>query len=111
MFLSAGSFNEDLFALGKCWVHLGHLQAVLLAPTGPVDPAEKQAIRLRYVREEVKQLVDLCIKFVTYKQVKATAHCTILARRDHRLWIWNKTFVRALLIHIRSRWSRQAKVV
>ncbi|XP_078699924.1 midasin-like [Branchiostoma floridae x Branchiostoma belcheri] len=41
---------------GSTWVHLGLLQLQLLAPQGPVDPAEKQAVKLGYVREEIQTL-------------------------------------------------------
>ncbi|CAH1229365.1 MDN1 [Branchiostoma lanceolatum] len=41
---------------GGTWVHLGLLQVQLLAPQGPVDPAEKQAVKLGYVREEIRTL-------------------------------------------------------
>nr|XP_054753628.1 midasin-like [Lytechinus pictus] len=54
--LMPDTFAMDLNALGTCWIHLGHLQAVLLAPQGPVDPAEHHAIRLRYVMEEILEL-------------------------------------------------------
>ncbi|XP_078617566.1 midasin-like [Branchiostoma floridae x Branchiostoma japonicum] len=41
---------------GSTWVHLGLLQVQLLAPQGPVDPAEKQAVKLDYVRKEIRAL-------------------------------------------------------
>ncbi|XP_035663677.1 midasin-like [Branchiostoma floridae] len=41
---------------GSTWVQLGLLQVQLLAPQGPVDPAEKQAVKLGYVREEIRAL-------------------------------------------------------
>ena len=49
----AGDHLVDLMALGKGWAHLGLLEVHLLAPTGPVDPAEKKALKLQYVRNEV----------------------------------------------------------
>ncbi|XP_072178223.1 midasin-like [Diadema setosum] len=51
-----GSHLPHLFCLGQCWVHLGHLQTHLLAPQGPVDPAERNAIKLEYVREELSDI-------------------------------------------------------
>jgi hypothetical protein len=35
------------------WVKLGILQTLVLAPIGPVDPVEQNAIELQYVRDEV----------------------------------------------------------
>ncbi|XP_071480621.1 midasin-like [Diadema antillarum] len=51
-----GSYLPHLFCLGQCWVHLGHLQTHLLAPQGPVDPAERNAIKLEYIREELSDI-------------------------------------------------------
>lgn len=39
--------------LGEAWTYAGLLQAFLLAPQGPVDPAEKLAVKLDYFRQEV----------------------------------------------------------
>ncbi len=46
----------DLLTLGKGWTHLGLLEVQLLAPRGPVDPAEKKALKLQYVKTEVSRV-------------------------------------------------------
>lgn len=43
----------DMLTLGRGWAHLGLLEIQLLAPRGPVDPAEKKALKLQYVKNEV----------------------------------------------------------
>ena len=39
--------------LGEAWAYTGLLQSFLLAPQGPVDPAEKKTIMLKYTNQEV----------------------------------------------------------
>ena len=46
----------DLTKLGTGWTHLGLLEVQLLAPRGPVDPAEKKALKLQYVKNEVSRV-------------------------------------------------------
>lgn len=45
--------SQHAFHNGLALVHVGLLQAFLLAPVGPVDPAEKKAVKLEYLKEEV----------------------------------------------------------
>ena len=45
--------NQQAFDCGKALLHMGLLQTFLLAPQGPVDPAQKKAVKLEYAREEV----------------------------------------------------------
>ena len=55
---SSDASNEKLsviFTCGLSWAHVGMLQALLLAPRGAVDPAEKQALKLNYVNDEVRK--------------------------------------------------------
>ena len=47
------SWIEDMFTQGKTWFYIGLLQTFLLAPQGPVDPAHKQAVKLKYMQEQV----------------------------------------------------------
>ena len=44
----------DIAKLGEAWVHLGYLQMTLLAPKGPVDPVERQATKLKILKQEVR---------------------------------------------------------
>ncbi|XP_070579649.1 LOW QUALITY PROTEIN: midasin-like [Ptychodera flava] len=50
-----GCYADQLHC-GLGWVHLGLLQSLLLAPQGPVDPAEKTAIKLKYNEDEFDNL-------------------------------------------------------
>ncbi|XP_022106838.1 midasin-like isoform X2 [Acanthaster planci] len=58
----AGSGDGDhlvqLMVLGKGWVHLGLLEVHLLAPRGPVDPAQKAALKLQYIRDEMTDITN-----------------------------------------------------
>lgn len=53
--LVAMDTEGDIAKLGKAWVLLGHLQMQLLAPKGPVDPIERQAVKLRILKQQVGQ--------------------------------------------------------
>lgn len=48
-----------LLSLGECWMCQGQLQSVLLAPRGVVDPAQKTAVKLKCVQDEVCFLYPL----------------------------------------------------
>ena len=50
--------------LGEAWVHLGHLQMQLLAPKGPVDPIERQAVKLKILKQEVHGNIWVTLKIV-----------------------------------------------
>ncbi len=52
------NLNSDDAAVdnGQAFIHLGLMQTYLLAPQGPVDPAEKQTILLQYAQQEVRCL-------------------------------------------------------
>ena len=52
-----------LFNLGRCWTIVGMLEAFLLAPQGPVDPAHKLAVQLEHSEDQV------CTRFIQ-KHVK-----------------------------------------
>ena len=52
--------TESAFENGKAMVHVGLLQSFLLAPQGPVDPAQKKAVQLEYARQEVSELLVSC---------------------------------------------------
>ena len=43
----------DVAKLGEAWVHQGYLHMKLLAPKGPVDPVERQAVKLKILKQEV----------------------------------------------------------
>ncbi|XP_074663211.1 midasin-like [Tubulanus polymorphus] len=47
---------KRLYECGKLWSYVGLLQTLLLAPQGPVDPAEKQAIKLTYTNEQIGEI-------------------------------------------------------
>ena len=55
MLLVAKDTGGDIADLGEAWIHLGHLQMTLLAPKGPVDPVERQAIKLKILKDEVRR--------------------------------------------------------
>ncbi len=42
---------------GQTFIHIGLMQTYLLAPQGPVDPAEKQTILLQYTEQEVSLFI------------------------------------------------------
>ncbi|XP_014672453.1 PREDICTED: midasin-like [Priapulus caudatus] len=48
--------SESSFLVGLAWAYLGLLEAQLLAPRQPVDPAEKRKVKLRYAQEEIKEI-------------------------------------------------------
>ena len=54
MLLVAKDKEGEIADLGEAWIHLGHLQMSLLAPKGPVDPVERQAIKLTILKDEVR---------------------------------------------------------
>eukprot|EP00057_Strongylocentrotus_purpuratus_P015788 XP_011670262.1 PREDICTED: midasin [Strongylocentrotus purpuratus] len=80
------TFVTDLRSSGLCWIRLGHLQAVLLAPQGPVDPAEHHAIRLGYIKEEILELEaelkvrGMSSKFLTGSSLSELGHQEIHPR-------------------------------
>ena len=47
----------DVAKLGEAWVHQGYLHMQLLAPKGPVDPIERQAVKLKILKQEVTILL------------------------------------------------------
>ncbi|XP_038059884.1 midasin-like [Patiria miniata] len=53
-----GGHLVQLMALGRGWVRLGLLEVHLLAPRGPVDPAEKKALKLQYVKDEITDITN-----------------------------------------------------
>ena len=55
MLLVAKDTEGEIADLGAAWIHLGHLQMTLLAPKGPVDPVERQAIKLKILKDEVRR--------------------------------------------------------
>ena len=64
-FKSEQEKNTDIFSqmisLGQFLAYAGLLQAFLLAPQGPVDPAHKVAVKLEYTKQEVSLL---CFEFL-----------------------------------------------
>lgn len=71
------------FMLGEAWTYAGLLQSFLLAPQGPVDPAEKQFVKLVYFRQEVRILWYLSTLFYTL-------HWMMVAIGDvfMQMWYW-----------------------
>ena len=55
MLLVAKDTEGHIADLGEAWIHLGHLQMTLLAPKGPVDPVERQVIKLKILKDEVRR--------------------------------------------------------
>ena len=55
MLLVTKDTEGNIADLGEAWIHLGHLQMTLLAPKGPVDPVERQAIKLKILKDEVRR--------------------------------------------------------
>lgn len=53
-----------LILSGRCWMCQGHLQSVLLAPRGVVDPAQKTAVKLKCVLEEVRRTTKCSVTFL-----------------------------------------------
>lgn len=45
--------STDLGELGEAWVNLGLLSMEMLAPQGPVDPVEKNMIKLKITEQDV----------------------------------------------------------
>ncbi|KAJ8039371.1 Midasin [Holothuria leucospilota] len=45
-----------MVSVGSCWMCLGYLQTSLLAPRGPVDPAQRRAVKLKCVQDEIADL-------------------------------------------------------
>ena len=55
MLLVAKDTEGEIADLGEAWIHLGHLQMTLLAPKGPVDPVERQTIKFKILKDEVRR--------------------------------------------------------
>lgn len=45
--------STDVGELGEAWVYLGLLSMAMLAPQGPVDPVEKDMIKLKITEQDV----------------------------------------------------------
>ena len=52
--------------LGKVMVRCGLVQISLLAPQGPVDPAERKNIKVKYTEEEVRDFRNFRASILTF---------------------------------------------
>lgn len=68
-----------MISAGSCWMYLGYLQTILLSPRGPVDPAQRRAVKLKCVQDEVRWMEELMLNIHHYmymqKKKKNTNIC------------------------------------
>ncbi|XP_046580015.1 midasin-like [Haliotis rubra] len=69
--LSQEDTEDSLSNIGRGLVYLGLSHMILLAPRGPVDPVEKQAVKLQHIQDELSdveaelEVVELQLQLLT----------------------------------------------